>query len=80
MTSPDHTTRWPAKRLLFAAVALLILVSGGGIGAGARRRDRRDRHHFAGIGRNHRGLAEIIEFLARRGANALGSEVGFGHV
>jgi signal transduction histidine kinase len=33
MTSPDYTTRWPAKRLLFAAVAILILVSGGGIGA-----------------------------------------------
>jgi len=33
MTSPERTTRWPAKRLLFAAVALLILVSGGGIGA-----------------------------------------------
>ncbi|HEX6344477.1 sensor histidine kinase [Umezawaea sp.] len=33
MTSPDHTTRWPAKRLLFAAVAILILVSGGAVGA-----------------------------------------------
>ncbi|HWO67290.1 MAG TPA: ATP-binding protein [Umezawaea sp.] len=33
MTSPDYTTRWPAKRLLFAAVGILILVSGGAVGA-----------------------------------------------
>ncbi|WNV84385.1 ATP-binding protein [Umezawaea sp. Da 62-37] len=33
MTTPDYTTRWPAKRLLFAAVAILILVSGGAVGA-----------------------------------------------
>jgi len=32
-SSPDYTTRWPAKRLLFAAVAILILVSGGAVGA-----------------------------------------------
>jgi signal transduction histidine kinase len=33
MTSPDYTTRWPAKRLLLAAVTILILVSGGAVGA-----------------------------------------------
>ncbi len=33
MTSPDYTTRWPAKRLLFASVAILIMVTSGAVGA-----------------------------------------------
>src|ERR1700716_1731265 len=54
--------------------------AGGRVGAGPRRRDRRDRHHLAGVGRNHRVLVEVVKFLARRRANAFGSEIGFGHV
>src|SRR6185295_19799748 len=50
-----------------------------GVGAGPGRRNRRNRHHLAGIGRDHRVLVEIIEFLASRRANTFGSEIGFGH-
>src|ERR1700716_345891 len=52
----------------------------GRVGAGPRRRDRRNRHHLAGVRRNHRTLVEVVEFLTRRRANAFGSEIGFGHV
>src|SRR6185369_16308735 len=41
---------------------------------------RCNRHDLAGIGRDHRVLVQIIEFLTRRRANAFGSEIGFGHV
>src|SRR6185437_11296667 len=50
------------------------------LAAGARRSDRRDRHDLAGIGRDHRILVQVVELFTRRGANAFGSEVGFGHV
>src|SRR5437763_5123424 len=64
---------------------------GGGCGGGSgctrslasgrpRRRNRGDWHDLAGIGRDHRVLVEIVEFLARGRANAFGSEIGFGHV
>src|ERR1700688_4713341 len=53
--------------------------AGGGVGPGPRRRNRRNRHDLAGVGRDHRVLVEIVEFLARRRANAFGSEIGFGH-
>jgi len=33
VTGPDYTTRWPAKRLLFGAVTILIIVCAGAIGA-----------------------------------------------
>src|SRR6202163_1099636 len=52
----------------------------GRVGAGPRRRDRRNRHHLAGVRRNHRTLVEVVEFLTRRRANTFGSEIGFGHV
>jgi len=39
-----------------------------------------NRNDLAGIGRNHRILVQIIEFLARGRANAFGSKIGFGHV
>src|ERR1700730_6980207 len=54
--------------------------AGGRVGAGPRRRDRRNRHHLAGLRRNHRTLVEVVEFLTRRRANTFGSEIGFGHV
>ena len=47
---------------------------------GARRRRHDDRHDLASIGRDHRILVQIVEFLACRRANTLGSELGFGHV
>src|SRR3954453_2191507 len=53
--------------------------TGRGVGASPGRRNWRDRHPLAGIGRDHRVLVEIIEFLASRRANAFGSEIGFGH-
>src|ERR1700731_2765383 len=51
----------------------------GGVGAGSRWRNRRDRHHLAGVWRDHRALVEIVKLLTRRRANAFGSEIGFGH-
>src|SRR5690242_2603730 len=48
-----------------------------GIAAGGpRRRNWRNRHDLASVGRDHRVLVEIIEFLTRRRANAFGSEIG----
>src|SRR5215207_184146 len=47
---------------------------------GPRWRNRRNRHDLASVGRDHRGLVQIIEFLTRRRANAFGSEIGLGHV
>src|SRR6185312_10697224 len=47
---------------------------------GPRRRNRRNRNDLAGVGRDHRVLVQIVEFLTRRRANAFGSEIGFGHV
>src|ERR1700716_3379490 len=54
--------------------------AGCGVGAGPRRRYRCNRHDLASIGRDNRVLVEVVEFLARRRANAFGSEIGFGHV
>src|ERR1700726_2155232 len=51
----------------------------GGVGAGSRWRNGRDRHHLAGVRRDHRTLVEIVKLLTRRRANAFGSEIGFGH-
>src|SRR6187402_2738725 len=47
---------------------------------GPRWRNRRNRHDLTGVGRDHRGLVQIVEFLTRRRANAFGSEIGLGHV
>jgi signal transduction histidine kinase len=33
VTAPDYTTRWPAKRLLVGAVAILLIVCAGAVGA-----------------------------------------------
>src|SRR6516164_1638805 len=50
------------------------------LAAGTWRRHRSDRHDLARVRRNHRILVQIVKFLARCRANALGSEIGFGHV
>src|SRR5437773_2354896 len=54
--------------------------SGGSAADGTRRRNGRDRYDLASIGRDHRALVQVVEFLTRRRANAFGSEIGFGHV
>src|SRR5882724_9770286 len=51
----------------------------GGVGAGSRWRNGRDRYHLAGVRRDHWALVEIVKLLTRRRANAFGSEIGFGH-
>src|SRR3954447_24826391 len=75
---------------LFGLGGLRLIGSGGGRSGGRRAcgiatggprwRNRRNRHDLASVGRDHRVLVQIVEFLTRRRANAFGSEIGFGHV
>ena len=47
--------------------------------AGRASRDRSDRNHLAGIGRDHRILVQVIEFAARHRTDALGTELWLCH-